>query len=193
MHCVNQELNEDTDLASLPSGTNCFSSFSVKSSKSLTLPAGTYYINGGDAFIQGDLTCSGCTIVLTNSDSSPTAMIGQFKVNASSQINLTAPATGTFQGIAIYQDRRAQDSASSQNKINGNSSSVVNGALYVPNQELDYNGTGNTTAVCTMFVTRRVKFSGNSTTSNKFKKLADCSYLGLPPSGGAIRMVRLVA
>ncbi|MFL6750312.1 MAG: pilus assembly protein TadG-related protein [Sphingomicrobium sp.] len=184
-------LDENTDLSSLPSGTNCFTSLSVGSNKSLTLPPGTYYINGGDAFIQGDLTCNGCTIVLTNKDAS--SPIGQFKVNASSKINLTAPTdtTNPFRGIAIYQDRRATDS-SPGNKINGNSASQIIGALYFPSQELEYNGTGNTDAVCTMFVARRINFSGNSATTNKFKKLADCGDVGLP-SGGAIRMVRLVA
>jgi hypothetical protein len=43
-----------------------------------------------------------------------------------------------------------------------------------------------------MFVARRVNFSGNSTTTNKFKKLADCSAEGLPGGTNATRMVRLV-
>jgi hypothetical protein len=37
-----------------------------------------------------------------------------------------------------------------------------------------------------------VNFSGNSATTNKFKKLSDCSDEGLP-AGGAVRMVRLVS
>ena len=189
-------LDENTNLnGSLDNNgnkANCFSSLSVSSNTTLTLPAGTYYINGGGANIQGDISCNGCTIVLTNKDPSPDATIGQFKVNASAKLNLTAPTDGPFKGIAIYQDRRAKDSSSAQNKINGNSESVITGALYFPSQELDYNGTGNTSAVCTLFVARRVVFSGNSGTSNKFKKLSECAAAGLPSSGGA-RRVRLVA
>jgi hypothetical protein len=188
-------LDENTNLNTVQDANgnkaNCFSSLSVGSNKTLTLPAGTYYINGGDAFIQGDLTCNGCTIVLTNKTAS--SPIGSFKVNASAKLNLTAPTDdgNPFKGIAIYQDRRATDS-SPGNKINGNSGSQIIGALYFPSQELDYNGTGNTTAVCTMFVARRINFSGNSTTTNKFKKLADCSAEGLP-SGSVLTMVRLVS
>jgi hypothetical protein len=103
---------------------------------------------------------------------------------------MTAPTSGTYKGIAIYQDRRAQD-CSNCNLLNGNSNSVITGALYFPSQELQYNGTGNTTAVCTLFVARRIEFTGNSATSNKFKRLADCSAEGLP-SGFAYHMVRLV-
>ena len=68
---------------------------------------------------------------------------------------------------------------------------VIIGAIYFPSQELQYNGTGNTTAQCTMFVSRRVTFTGNSGVSNKFKDLADCSAEGLP-GNATQRMVRLV-
>lgn len=189
-------LDEDTNLSSSLDNNgnqaNCFSSLSVGSGQTLTLPAGTYYINGGDANIQGNLSCTGCTIVLTNTDTAPDATIGQFKMNADGTLNITAPTDGTYKGIAIYQDRRAQDSPSAQNKINGNSGSVVTGALYFPNQELNYNGTGTTEATCTMFVSRRIKFSGNSATSNKFKSRAECAIAGLP-TGNGTRRVRLIA
>jgi hypothetical protein len=172
---------------------NCWSSMSVASNTTLSLPSGTYYINGGDAFIQGNLNCTGCTFVLTNKSTSPSATIGQFKVNASSEINISAP-TGDgdyYKGIAIYQDRRAPDGASEVNKINGNSNSTITGSLYFPNQELQYNGTGNTTASCTLFVSRRINFTGNSATLNRFKKSSDCKAAGLPPVEGG-RLVRLV-
>jgi hypothetical protein len=193
----NEVLDENTVIDSAVDSNgnkaNCWSSMSVGSNKTLTLPSGTYYINGGDAFIQGSLNCTGCTFVLTNKSTSPSATIGQFKVNADSKINISAP-TGDgdyYKGIAIYQDRRAQDGPSMVNKINGNSESVITGALYFPNQELQYNGGGNTTATCTLFVSRRIDFSGNSVTLNKFKKTSDCKAAGIPQVEGG-RLVRLV-
>ena len=195
----NDVLSETTDFAnakdSAGAKATCWSSMSVQPSGTLNIPLnyGPLYINGGDAFIQGDLNCTGCTIVLTNKSTSPTAPIGQFKVNADAKINITAPTGDTdyYKGIAIYQDRRAKDSASSVNKINGNSASTITGALYFPNQQLQYNGTGNTTASCTLFVSRRIEFSGNSGTLNRFKKSSDCVAAGLPPVEGG-RLVRLV-
>ena len=191
-------LDENTDFENAKDAdgndANCFESLSVGSNTVLDqIPDnfGPIYINGGDANIQGDFSCTGCAIVLTNQDSASTD-IGELKVNASSKINMSAPTSGEFAGIAIYQDRRAQDSPSAQNKVNGNSDSTITGALYFPSQELDYNGTGNTTASCTMFVARRIKFSGNSSTSNKFKSLKDCALAGLPSASG-VRRVRLVA
>ena len=189
-------LDENTDVANAKdvnnNKANCFTSLSVGSNKTLNLPAGIYYINGGDATIQGKITGTNVTIVLTNISASNTATIGNFKMNAGAEVNLIAPTTGDYAGIAIYQDRRATDTsgAASPNKINGNSTSNIVGALYFPKQELEYNGNGTLTAVCTRFVTRRIVFSGNNTTSNKFAK--DCPGTGLGPIEGG-RLVRLVA
>ncbi len=188
-------LNENTDLTNAKDANgnkaNCFTSLSVGSGKTLNLPAGTYYISGGDVNIQGAITGTDVTIVLTNVDPASTT-IGTFKMNAGATANLTAPTTGTYAGIAVYQDRRATDAngSGSPNKINGNSSSTIIGALYFPKQELEYNGTGTLTAVCTRFVTRRIIFSGNNSTSNKFAK--DCAGSGIPDWDGG-RLVRLVA
>jgi len=171
---------------------NCFTALSVGSNRSLTIPdsyVGPIYINGGDANFQGNFTCKACTIVLTNKDAA--SPIGNVSSNASANVNITAPTSGTFKGLAFYQDRRATD-CSNCNKINGNSASIITGGIYFPSQELQYNGTGTTDATCTMFVARRVTFSGNNGTTNKFKKLADCSSQGLP-SNATTRIVRLVA
>lgn len=192
MTCKSAELNENTNLnLTDPSGKkyNCFSSLRVGSNRSLTLPNGTYYVNGGNAFIQGDISCNACTIVLTNVSTASTATIGDFKVNASSKINLNAPATGKFAGIALYQDRR---SSNNSNKVNGNSNSVINGAVYFPSSTMDYNGTGNTSATCTQLIARDLKFSGNSSTANKFKQSDLCKAFGNKTIEGG-RRVRLVA
>ncbi len=189
-------LDENTDVANAIDANgnkaNCFTSLSVGSNRTLTLPAGIYYINGGDVNIQGRLTGVDVTIVLTNISTTGSPTIGNFKMNASGELNLTAPTSGPYAGIAVYQDRRATDvnGSGSPNKINGNSTSNVTGALYFPKQELEYNGNGTLTAVCTRFVTRRIKFSGSNTTSNKFAK--DCPGTGIPKYEGG-RLVRLVA
>ena len=195
MSCSSAVLDQDTNFGSLASGTNCFSGLNVKSNRTLTIPSsysGPIYINGGNANIQGSFTCSSCTIVLTNSSSSSTATIGSFSTNAGSNINITAPTTGTFKGMAVYQDRRATSCTGNCDNINGNSNSIITGAIYFPKQEIWYNGTGNTTATCTMFVAKRVTFTGNSGTSNKFNSLSQCAAAGLP-SNSTVKMVRLVA
>lgn len=190
MHCTSDALTEDTPASTLNT-YNCFSSLSVKSNKSFSVPAsftGPIYINGGDVKFQGDFSCAACTIVLTNADPTSSS-IGNITANAGTNVNITAPTSGTYKGLAIYQDRRASD-CNNCNKINGNSASLITGAIYFPKQELQYNGTGTTAAVCTRFIGKRVTFTGNSGT-NQFLGLADCAaYFG---DSSSQRIVRLVA
>lgn len=191
MTCSASALSNTTNFGSLPAGTNCFSSLSVGSNKTLNVPAnfGPIYINGGSVDLKGKFTCTGCTIVLTNKSTAANATIGTYGSNAQAENTITAPTSGPYKGISVYQDRRAVD-CNNCNKINGGSASVITGAMYFPKQELQYNGGGALTATCTMMVARRITFTGNS--GIKFKGLADCAAEGLP-ANSTVKMIRLVA
>ncbi len=71
--------------------------------------------------------------------------------NAQATNNITAPTTGTYAGIAIYQDRRATGNT---NKINGGSGNVIQGAIYFPKDTVDQR-TGNATSLCAMWVAKQ--------------------------------------
>ena len=191
MNCGSPQKAFDENTVLVTGGVNCFSSMSVKpGSTNKPIPAnfGPIYLNGGGIDFKGNFTCVGCTLVLTNKTAA--SPIGNITVNATANINISAPLTGTFKGLAIYQDRRAAD-CNNCNKVNGNSGSIITGGLYFPSRQLQYNGTGTATATCTMFVAKRIEFTGNSGVSNKFKKLSDCSGSGLP-SNATMRMIRMV-
>jgi hypothetical protein len=64
----------------------------------------------------------------------------------------------------MYQDRRADPGTGAQ--INGNSASVLQGALYFPTRSLDINGTSGLHFSCGKFVARTVNFSGNGSLTN---------------------------
>ncbi len=170
--------------------TNCFRGLSVGSNETMTLPAGTYYIGEAGMNVQGTLNCTGCTFVLTRIN--PANAVGRLDVNAGASTNITAPTTGNFAHIAVYQDRNAIDSNSNNNRVNGNSGSVITGAVYFPKQELIYNGNGTSAFSCTRLVGRRLIFSGNSGLSNKFAKAENCPW-GQAGAIQAGRRVRLVA
>ena len=178
-------------------GGACYSSISVNSNRTLTLQNGVYFVHGGGVNIQGTLNLINATIVLSNKDlASTTATIGTFDANASGQINATAPTTGKWAGMAIYQDRRATDNsptgninASSPNRINGNSTNKIRGVVYFPNQQLTYNGNGTGSATCTQFVAKRIYWSGNAGINNFTK---NCNMHGMQPIMAPLK-VRLVA
>jgi Flp pilus assembly protein TadG len=179
------------DLRSTQSNrTICVSDMNFQKGTTILGDNSTYLIDSGNLNVssQATLKCSHCTIVLTNSSSGSTPVIGTVTINAGAELNMTAPTTGNFANILIYQDRRASSSNGANNKINGNSNSVMQGALYFPNQEMTLNGTGGMMFKCGQFVSRTVTFDGTGTIHNTTDSTC--------PSGGSSikgKHVRLVA
>lgn len=134
----------------------------------VTMADGTYIIDGGSLTIgaQASVTCNSCTFVLTNSDSSPTATIGSVTINAGAHVEISAPTTGYYKNMLIYQDRRATWAGGSVNKINGDASSILKGSFYFPSQQLQINGSAGLDFNCAQFVARRVEFSGDGSITN---------------------------
>ncbi len=147
--------------------TVCVSDMDLKG----TIKLGTdtvYVIDSGNfsAGAQAEISCTRCTIILTNSSTATSPTIGQVDINGGAEIKMTAPTTGPFRNLLFYQDRRAPSTANLVNKINGNSDSVLSGALYFPRQQLQINGTSNLKFTCAQFVSRIVEFSGNGSINN---------------------------
>ena len=179
------------------SGGACYGALSIQSNRTLTLRDGVYFIHAGSVNIQGTLNLLNATLILSNKDlTATTATVGSLDANSSGQINATAPTTGKWAGMAIYQDRRAVDTAptgnitaSSPNRINGNTTNKIRGVVYFPNQQLTYNGNGTGTATCTQFVAKRLYWSGNSGLNNFTK---NCDMYGINAITAPTK-VRLVA
>ena len=162
--------NQNKNIANNSSETiagGCFRSLSIAGTAILS---GEIVLNGGGFTVgtQANVTCNGCTIILTNSDTSPTATIGNFEIVGSPEMHWTAPTSGTYKGLLVYQDRRAIDGTSNnlQNKLRGSSTSYFEGAFYFPKQELEFTGSTGMNTNCLQLVGRRVKFSGNSSITN---------------------------
>lgn len=195
-----KDYNRTTDTAS---DTVCLSGNQTIQGTVALGPA-TYVIDSGSLTMNtsgASLTCDGCTIILTSFTSA--SSIGTVSLTGGS-ISLKPPrpvyaADGTtvtstignqtWKGIVLYQDPNAIDGGgNSQNKINGNNSTSVQGAVYFGNQSLQYVGGGNTAAACLQVVAKRVTFGGNS----KITAGSACKGFGLSGIGGS-RRVRLVA
>jgi len=157
-------------------GAMCFRG-DINIQGTVTFPANSVIVlDGGSLSVgsQATVNCDGCTFVLTNRDTSSSATIGNMDFNAGATINLKAPGTSAtgvaaiYEGILVYQDRRAQDGTSSgqQSRLNGNSSSFFQGALYFPKQQVTFNGTAGMSTQCFQLVARRVLYSGTMNISN---------------------------
>jgi len=130
--------------------------FKLNGTGTATMQPGTYIIDGGAFTINGNWTVNGAggvTIVFTNGSGGGWPSVA---INGSPTLNLTAPTTGTYQGILFFYDRTAPASTIT---FNGSSKANLTGALYFPSQNVTYNGTG--TASCTQLIAQTITFNGN--------------------------------
>ncbi|MCB4863108.1 pilus assembly protein TadG-related protein [Sphingobium sp. PNB] len=153
-----------------PYSPGCYNNIDIKGT--VNLAPGVYYIDGGtfDVGAQGVLNGTGVTIILTSSNAANNpSSIANVNINGGATLNLKAPTdlSDPYHGVLFYQDRRALDSQT--NTINGNASSVLQGAFYFPGQALSFSGTSGMTTDCVKMVGKRVTFIGNSNIVNQCK------------------------
>src|SRR6185437_13604240 len=124
---------------------------SFKSNSATTLPAALYYMEGTSnlSWQNGSVTGTGVTIAMNG---------GSITINGNMGVTLTAPTTGTYRGIVIYQ-KRGLASPPNQ-KLNGGSTQDFMGSLYLPGSQVTYTG-GSATSI-TALIGDTIVFSGNS-------------------------------
>ena len=151
-----------------PIGPGCYSSADIDDT--FTLPSGTYYFVGDVEFgPKARLTGTGVTIVLTSKTAATDpATIPNLRMNSQTELSLSAPTSGSYANIAIYQDRRALTltDKKGENHINGGADSNITGAIYFPKQTLWFNGNAGMRSTCLQLVSRRILMSGNATITN---------------------------
>lgn len=152
----------------------------VESGATLTLNPGTYILDRGNFDVAGGATVigNGVTIILTSSTGSN---YGTINFAGDSTETLTAPASGAsagLPGIVLWVDKNAPPA---NDWLNGGSTQNINGAIYLPSQEVNYAG-GNVTSAdsspqsnCVQLVALTVNFVGNSSFSHR-----NCNVSGLP-------------
>lgn len=141
----------------------------ISSGETVTMAAGTYYIDEGDFTVNGGgaVTGTGVTIILTSNSGSG---YGSIQITGGGNVDLTAPtdASNPFQGILFFQDPDAPSSASLDSTVSGGSEVELGGAVYLPNNDISFSG-GNTTDSngCLMLVAQSVSFNGSADIDNK--------------------------
>ncbi|MFL6755237.1 MAG: pilus assembly protein TadG-related protein [Sphingomicrobium sp.] len=144
--------------------TVCYKDLKLTSGQSATFTDAIVLVNAGAMQINGGATlnCTRCTFVMTSSDGTNA---GTISINGGATVVMTPPTQGTYKDIVIYKDRRTPE-CNNCNAINGNSSSSITGAIYIPNQEVQFSGNGGMTSNCLQIVGATVTFTGNSSIEN---------------------------
>ncbi len=152
----------------------CYSgSITVNAGATLHLNKGTYYLDGANLSVAGNATITGTdvTLVFTGSGGSwGTASIGSNAI-----IDLTAPSSGSMQGIVIYGDRKMP--VGTAFNLTGGGTQNFGGAIYLPRANLSFGGGNGTTTSCTKVVADTISFTGSS------KLQVNCAALGTAAIG----------
>ena len=103
-----------------------------------TMQPGTYYIQGGNFNVAGgvNLTGSGVTIYIDNTNVSGTSNPGTIIFGGGSTNTLSAPTSGAYQGMLYFQNR---SSATGPGLGNGATMNLT-GAVYAPGASLTLTG-----------------------------------------------------
>lgn len=142
----------------------------ITTSCNTVMNSGIYVINGGSFTIraQDAVTANGVMIVLKNG--------ATIKINGGAALNLTAMTSSQLasagvsatdaqklEGILFFEDRNSSGGTST---LNGNSSSVINGTVYLPKSLIKFGGTAKTTSRCLQITANMVAVQGNTVMTN---------------------------
>jgi hypothetical protein len=136
-----------------------YTSITASGSARLTLTAGVYILEGGGLTVSGSGVVSGTGVMLYNTSSSyPTSggTYGSITISNSGILNLTAPTTGPYAGVVIFQDR------SNTKTLTLSGSAFVEGTgniVYAPNAQVFLSGSANLQGA---LVAGTLSLSGNS-------------------------------
>ena len=127
----------------------------------VTLNPGLYIIKDG-AFTVG----SQAKVTVAGSGGVTFYLSGQgasLDMDGSGGVSLTAQTTGPYSGLLIIQDRASNAGATS--KLNGNSTTLLKGGIYLPTQSLSVNGNGSfgQQSEFMPLIADQLSFSGNAT------------------------------
>ena len=123
--------------------------------------SGTATMCGGTLKIDGGTFTGTGTIILSGN---PSLGYANIDMNGGATLNMSAPTSGTYAGLLIYQDPNAP--TNNLNKINGTAGSSYTGAIDFPNGGLTYTGNSAATAGCTQLIGYQVTFTGSSSISD---------------------------
>lgn len=154
-----------------PTDGTCLSGQSVQHNGTLNLTPGTYC---GDISVSGTANLAAGLYIIKGSTTGGLSVAGNGTLNGSgvtiyfeqgtvnfaggATINLSAPGSGTWQGVLMFQSRTNTQAAS----MVGGSSQLTNGILYFPAAQLSFKGGSSSNSQAATIVSDTLNLVGNS-------------------------------
>jgi len=141
----------------LTPGTYCGGITVDNGATNITFSAGNYIIDGGYlTFSSGTSSGSGVMFYLTGTN----ATYGSVVINNSATVTLSAPTSGTYQGILFYQNRSITSSNAAT--FDGGAAMKLTGTLYFPTTEVIYENGASGVSFATAVVADTVLFTSDA-------------------------------
>ena len=133
-------------------------SLEISDDSTATLQAGTYIFRDGDLIVNSNSAITGDGVFMYFTGTNKPSLV----LNANSHADLSAPTTGPYAGILIFQDRNVEDG--SEHMFNSDASSSFLGTIYVPNGMIKINSgtTMSSTAPYTSIIARTFDIDSGS-------------------------------
>jgi hypothetical protein len=95
---------------------------------------GVYVFRGGEFLVNSLSTVTGSEVMMFFEDKD-----ARLNVNSGSTFQVTAPKSGTYEGVLLFQSRHPSTKSAPPHIVNSNSNTQVGGAIYLPNGILEVN------------------------------------------------------
>ena len=120
----------------------------------VTFSPGLYLIEGGTFKINANALAIASGAVFYLADGV------DIQFNGTATIMLSAPTSGTYQGVLFFGSRAA---TTVTHRFNGNAATTFDGAIYAPASHLQMNGGGNTSGLaCTQIIGDTIEITGSA-------------------------------
>jgi hypothetical protein len=127
----------------------CYSGIAATGNITLTLNPGVYIVNGSFGGFTGNVNITGTGVTLY--------LLGSTNMTGNVSLDLTAPTSGTYNGILIDQPSSNTQALS----LTGNSGSTLEGIIYAPGANVSFTGNSGST-IYTDFVVGSLTLVGNA-------------------------------
>jgi hypothetical protein len=116
---------------SLTINPGIYTQINVSGKAQLTLNPGVYILAGGGLTVSGNASISGTGVTLYNTESAfpnPGGTYGGITLSGNGTFNLTAPTSGPYAGILLFQARTNTRAIA----LSGNAAEALSGTIYAP-------------------------------------------------------------
>jgi uncharacterized protein (UPF0333 family) len=121
---------------------------------------GVYVFREGEFLVNSNASVTGSEVMMFFKDKD-----ARLNVNSGSTVTVTAPKSGTYEGVLMFQSRHPDTLSAPPHIFNSNSNTKLEGTVYVPNGilELNSDAAANVLADYTLVIARQMRLNSNGT------------------------------